>query len=239
MKNINNNHYDGYYKYDKKVAQSYNSDREMEAHWVEENRYVEQYFKIHKIEKLLDLPVGTGRFFKYYRHISQLVGIDISEDMLDEARKNMNCLDKDIKVTLEKGDVFNLHFANNSFDGIIVFRLFHLIPERQLEAAIKELCRIGSKDIIVQSYEYSSPPFFQRVKRRIKFELKKIIKPKPVQQNTNTTPWSHIEAFTHTENLISDCFKKYEFIEKEKKLLCFYNERKVLATIYSKVNFHK
>ena len=52
--------YDGYYKYDRTVAESYDSSREIEDHWSHENRFIERYFRNRLTETLLDLPGGYG-----------------------------------------------------------------------------------------------------------------------------------------------------------------------------------
>ncbi len=236
MQNIKKHPYGGYYKYDEAVAKTYDNDRSTEKHWIEENAFVEQYFKIHKVEKLLDLPVGTGRFFNFYKNINQLTGIDISEAMLTEARKNLQLLDKTTHVTLQKGDVFNLSFLNDSFDCILVFRLLHLIPQNKLEGAIKELCRVGNRDIVVQSYEQISISFFQLIKRKIKYKLKIILKLKTKQQdNKGIKPWSHIEAYFHEYGLINLYFKKYGFKKKKEILLSHYDGANIYVTIYAKI----
>jgi len=229
--------YDGYTKYDRTVAQSYDETRENEEHWVHEMRFVEKYFRDRKIHKLLDLPVGTGRFFAYYSGVSNLTGVDISEEMLNEARKKIHLLPQTATVQLEQGDVFALRFEDFEFEAVIVMRLFHLIPENMLLGAIKELCRVTRGDIVVQTYapikvlSQKRPSILKRIAARLHRELTR-----PIKSNscTATTPWSHIQAFYHSQALIDSMFNSCGFDVSLSERLDVYHGNEVNATIYSK-----
>jgi ubiquinone/menaquinone biosynthesis C-methylase UbiE len=237
MENNNGIEYDGYYKYDAHVASNYNLDRQNEEHWIKENNFVLQYFKKNRVEHLLDLPVGTGRFFEFYENINKITGIDISDAMLTEAEKKLQSLAYAEKIRLEKGDVFNLKYRDASFDTIIVFRLFHLIPEDKLDDAIKELCRVGKRDVIVQSYELLKLSFLERVKNKLKRAFKKILNLKTSKGTKNETkekPWSHISAYFYKEGLISSYFFKNGYSISQREILCSYETAKVIVTIFTK-----
>jgi ubiquinone/menaquinone biosynthesis C-methylase UbiE len=228
--------YDGYHKYDIKVSTNYDSDRQNEEHWLKENNFVFQHFEKHRAEHLLDIPVGTGRFFEFYENINKITGIDISDAMLTEAEKKLQSLAYAEKIRLEKGDVFNLKYRDASFDTIIVFRLFHLIPEDKLDDAIKELCRVGKRDIIVQSYELLKPSFLERVKNKLNREFKKILNLNTysTKNETKETPWSHISAYFYKEGLISSYFVKNGYSTSQREILCTYETAKVIVTIFTK-----
>ena len=76
--------------YDAVVANSYDTDREGEDHWIKENEFVRKYFESHSAVNILDLPVGTGRFLPFYPVQSNVFGVDISEHMLEQARLKLN-----------------------------------------------------------------------------------------------------------------------------------------------------
>ena len=68
--------------YNRQIAESYDADRQSEEHWAKENEFITKYFKKKSADVLLDLPVGTGRFLKFYPLINKITGANISNDML-------------------------------------------------------------------------------------------------------------------------------------------------------------
>ncbi|MFX0093428.1 MAG: methyltransferase domain-containing protein [Candidatus Hodarchaeota archaeon] len=68
--------------------------------------------------KVCEIGCGPGEVSHYLKaHNVDIFGIDISQKMVNEARK----LSPNIKF--EKGDVFNLHFDNKSLAGVVAFYL--------------------------------------------------------------------------------------------------------------------
>ncbi len=100
-------------KYDKSAAIKYEHKRK-NAHkkttkttWEFEHNVV--YKILHKYCPLMimDAPVGTGRFFDIYKKLGcKVTGIDISKDMLEQARR------KDFDCTLIHGSLFDYEFFN-------------------------------------------------------------------------------------------------------------------------------
>ena len=62
-------------------------------------------------KKILDVACGTGFFFSEYGQ-NRIYGIDISEEMLDIARKLKN---RNV-ISLKKADATKLPFKDNFFD---------------------------------------------------------------------------------------------------------------------------
>ncbi len=224
--------YDGYYKYDKNVADSYEESRRVEQHWEREDDFVKKYLQRKKVKKLLDIPVGTGRFFDYYNKIDMVIGVDISDAMIAKSQEKLSRLSLDTCITIEQGDIFDLRFDNSEFDCIIVFRLFHLMSEQSISYAIKELCRVADKDIIVQSYV--QPNKLRYLTSKIISKLN-IYKPK-TDISEGTKPWSHIQAYYHSQSFLDSEFKKHNFFPVTYKVLDIYGDYDVRATIYSKKN---
>src|SRR6185295_18414018 len=79
--------YDGYRKYTAEVASNYERDRQVEAHWWKEDAFIREHFRDRPAARLLDIPVGTGRFLPHYKRAQTVVGVDVSDDMLIEARR--------------------------------------------------------------------------------------------------------------------------------------------------------
>lgn len=96
---------------------------------------------------LLDIPVGTGRFFEYYKELScQVIGMDVSEDMLSEAKQKSEQLA--YPVTLRLGDVFAISLPDNDVDVSLCMRLLNLFSFDDFSRALGELSRVSKQDII-------------------------------------------------------------------------------------------
>lgn len=239
-KDLKSQDYDGYHKYDKNVAKNYEKHRQDEKHWKEEDKFIENYILLRKnqISSLLDLPIGTGRFIHHYVNINSVVGIDISDSMLDEAREKLHCLPPDTSINLLQGSVFDLDFPDKQFDSTIIFRLFHLMPQASVKMAIKEICRVTRKEIVVQTYVPMN--YFSILYRKAITKLKMIINYRNVssikETQDTTKPWSHIQAYYHRQEFFNDEFRKFNFFPITSNLLDKYENCEVRVTIFSKKN---
>jgi SAM-dependent methyltransferase len=75
--------------------------------------------------RVLDLGCGTGRYFHCVRNARELVGLDISKQMLDAARDPVRAEDVTArKVTLLQGDLFSANFRDGEFDLIYCLGVF-------------------------------------------------------------------------------------------------------------------
>jgi hypothetical protein len=96
---------------------------------------------------VLDCPVGTGRFVPIY-HNRELpcVGVDLSADMLAEARRKYPSLE------LCKGSIFGLPFTNKQFATAVCVRLLDWLTPEEMAQAVAELRRVAH--ILVVSIRY-------------------------------------------------------------------------------------
>jgi ubiquinone/menaquinone biosynthesis C-methylase UbiE len=218
--------YDGYHKYDRAVAESYDEARQGELHWWREDEFVQEFFGRERVNRLLDLPVGTGRFFRHYTSVQSLTGIDVSENMLEQARKNLHSLPAGVSVRLERGDVFSLRFSEAEFDAAIVWRLFHLIPPDLLPGAIRELCRVTSKNILLQSYVPVERSTWRAGLSRVRGWMRWTV--------TDSSPWSHIRSYVHNQRRIDELFADSGFDSSTSVVLDKYGGQDVRASVYTK-----
>ncbi len=103
------------------------------------NQLMAEYLglKKDKTKKLLDVGCGGGFFLKETEKFVSCVGIDFSEEALNQAKKN--CESK-----LVLGSALNLPFKNNSFDFIACLgSLEHFID---MEKALNEMNRVLKKN---------------------------------------------------------------------------------------------
>ena len=75
--------------------------------------------------RVLDLGCGTGRYFHCIENARELVGLDISQQMLDAARNPVRGDEVTAReVTLVQGDLFSAKFEAGSFDFIYCMGVF-------------------------------------------------------------------------------------------------------------------
>jgi SAM-dependent methyltransferase len=131
------------------TAAGYEQQRIGEPSWPREQASVSSMLEVFSPQAtLIDVPVGTGRFFEFY-HARKLrpTGVDVSGDMLAQARRK--ALDVGLTATLEEGDIRRLRFAADAFDGAVCIRLLNLIEFPDVVQAIRELARVSRHYVIL------------------------------------------------------------------------------------------
>lgn len=106
-----------------------------------------------------DVAIMTHRLLKPRK----IIGIDISEKMLDIGRQKINKLQLNESIELQKGDSEAINFPDNTFDAITV--AFGVRNFEQLDKGLAEMFRVlkpGGKAVIL---EFSQPkdPAFKRL----------------------------------------------------------------------------
>jgi SAM-dependent methyltransferase len=252
--------YDGYHKYTGSVAANYESDRQVEAHWWKEDEFIREFFREKVVSSLLDTPVGTGRFFRHYKCAGTVVGLDVSEDMLNEARLKLALLPPATIGSVERGDIFSLRFGDRQFSLAVVWRLLHLIPADLLPSAIAELSRVTDRELVVQTYTVvpaqdsaarRSPLGTvlrrgRRIARRLVRTLGAVSRattrstgadPNPAADEVSRAgdkPWSHIQAAYHSQECIDSLFAKNGFVAAFARVLDTYDNCDVRVTVYQR-----
>jgi ubiquinone/menaquinone biosynthesis C-methylase UbiE len=105
---------------------------------------------------ILDLPTGTGRLSVGLSRLgARVVGGDISGGMLRAAAAKAGS-DGLSRIHFAQMNAGKLPFADNTFDGVISFKFFHLIPNDVKATLLGEMIRVlkpGRKLIV----EFNSP----------------------------------------------------------------------------------
>jgi demethylmenaquinone methyltransferase/2-methoxy-6-polyprenyl-1,4-benzoquinol methylase len=109
---------------------------------------------------ILDVATGTGDFSIEALTLKpeKVIGVDISEGMLDVGRQKMKERNLDKIIELKLGDSENLPFADNYFDAVIV--AFGVRNFENLERGLAEMHRVlrpGGRVVIL---EFSRPSKF-------------------------------------------------------------------------------
>ena len=117
--------------------------------------------------RILDVATGTGDLaIEMARRIRdvQVLGVDLSEGMLDVARRKVTARGLDGRVVLDAGDAEHLHVADASVDVATV--AFGVRNFGDLDAGLREMARTikpGGKVVVL---EFSAPqPAVQGVVR--------------------------------------------------------------------------
>lgn len=134
-------------KYRGDVATGYDAKRETSPKWHAEDRIVKDMLKdLTTGDRVLDCPVGTGRFLPYYAERGFLVrALDISEDMLAEARKK---IEEQTRFRFGIGDARRLDCPDKSVDAALMIRLTRWLSPEDRTLALREMQRVARKKVI-------------------------------------------------------------------------------------------
>ena len=110
--------------------------------------------KAQRGSKILDVATGTGeQAFAFARKGYEVVGIDLSEAMLNVAKKKN--IYKNAKF--EVADATNLPFYDNSFDVSSISFALHEMPLSIREDLLKEMVRVTKPQGMIVVADYNLP----------------------------------------------------------------------------------
>jgi demethylmenaquinone methyltransferase / 2-methoxy-6-polyprenyl-1,4-benzoquinol methylase len=107
---------------------------------------------------VLDVATGTGDMALMAAKLlnpEKIVGIDISEKMLEIGRKKVEKEQLGTKIELLAGDGETINFPDNSFDGVMV--AFGVRNFENLEKGLKEILRVLKPGAQLVVLEFSKP----------------------------------------------------------------------------------
>lgn len=103
--------------------------------------WIVSYYKISEGMRILELGCGTGEMWKNHISLlnkcSKLVLTDISEGMIETARKNIGNLHN---ATYQVVDIQEIPFESNSFDMVIANMMLYHVPD--LKKGLSEVKRV-------------------------------------------------------------------------------------------------
>ena len=114
----------------------------------------------HAPANILDVATGTGDFAieSLKTGAQEIVGVDISEEMLNYGRIKINAMGVSKRITLQGGDAEELGFADNYFEAVTV--AFGVRNFENLSEGLRELYRVLKPGGIVCILEFSKPSVF-------------------------------------------------------------------------------
>ncbi|MDX2191271.1 MAG: bifunctional demethylmenaquinone methyltransferase/2-methoxy-6-polyprenyl-1,4-benzoquinol methylase UbiE [Bacteroidota bacterium] len=133
-----------------------------------------QLLKKYQPNTILDIATGTGDFAIQALELKphSVVGIDISQGMLDFGNIKLKKKSLDKVISLTNGDAENIQFEDNSFDTVI--SAFGVRNFQNLEKGLQEIYRVLKSGQPLVILEFSKPNTFP-VKQIFQFYFKFIL----------------------------------------------------------------
>jgi phosphatidylethanolamine/phosphatidyl-N-methylethanolamine N-methyltransferase len=104
-------------------------------------------------QRILEVGVGTGLSLPHFRPDSRVTGIDVSEEMLAQARRRAERLRLAHVEGLHVMDAENLEFADNSFDAVLALYVASVVPNPvQFAAEMRRVCIPGGTIVVVNHF---------------------------------------------------------------------------------------
>jgi ubiquinone/menaquinone biosynthesis C-methylase UbiE len=108
---------------------------------------------------VLDVAIGTGLNLPHYDPEQTVVGIDLSPEMLEIARRRADELGR--RVDLREGDAHHLAFEDGSFDSVVcTFSLCNIPDPQQALNEMNRVLRVGGRLILVDHIRSSTKPVY-------------------------------------------------------------------------------
>ena len=117
-------------------------------------------------QQILEVGVGTGIGLPLYPRHASVIGVDLSEGMLDHARARVDQHDLH-NVRLIQMDATELKFDDSSFDVVYAPYFINCVPDPLAVAAeMRRVCRPGGRLVFLNHF-LSSNPISSRLERAI------------------------------------------------------------------------
>jgi SAM-dependent methyltransferase len=102
-------------------------------------------------KNILEVACGTGRFtVMLLERGADVVGLDISEPMLRQARQKARAAGVEDRLELMRGDAARLPFPDDHFDAVMAMRFFHLADTPA--AFLSEMRRVTDGQVFFDTF---------------------------------------------------------------------------------------
>lgn len=161
---------------------------------------------VSKPKVILDVATGTGDFALQALsiHPEKVIGVDISEGMLEVGRKKLIQRGVDHQIELQLADSENLPFQDNNFDAVTVG--FGVRNFENLKKGLLEINRVMKPGAVLVVLEFSRParfPFKQVYNIYFKFILPVIGRLVSRDKSAYTYLPESVEAFPDGDKFIA------------------------------------
>jgi len=184
-------------RYHGAIARSYEEKRRNDGMWEREDEALEAVMAgMPPRCRVIDIPVGTGRFFPIYEASNaSVVGVDISRDMI--ALAVAKAADMALDPEVVEGSIFDIPYGAASFDLAVCIRLMNWLDIDDVNKALGELARV-SGDRLVVSIAHAIPVSVSTVAPRALAEggrlVRRVLGRKPIVLHSRTEVQAAIEG---------------------------------------------
>jgi ubiquinone/menaquinone biosynthesis C-methylase UbiE len=144
-----NNTYEAKHKYKGDIASKYNVRRQKEGKWQREQSVFKEIFsKLPEGTTIVDIPIGTGRFIPFYKKFGlHAKGVDISQDMINEARKEAES--QGYEMEFKQGSADQIPLEDSTSDYVVCARLLNWLPLPIFKNMTKDFARVARTGLIL------------------------------------------------------------------------------------------
>jgi len=109
-------------------------------------------------ERILEVGVGTGLSLPLYPQDVSVVGIDISREMLQQARTRLARDGLEPMARLMVMDAENMAFDDDSFDKVVAMYVASVVPDpARLVDEMRRVCKPGGQIFMVNHFHSRNP----------------------------------------------------------------------------------
>src|SRR5690606_9228164 len=113
--------------------------------------------RIHPGENVLEVGAGTGMSFPIYPLHADVTGVDLSEEMLQQARRKI-AEENWSHIRVLQMNAEQLEFEDSSFDVVTSFHVISVVSNpRQMMSEIIRVCKPGGRILIVNHFRSNNP----------------------------------------------------------------------------------
>jgi phosphatidylethanolamine/phosphatidyl-N-methylethanolamine N-methyltransferase len=103
--------------------------------------------------RVLEVGVGTGLSLPNYASHLEIMGIDLSPEMLERAREKVTDEGLDNVAGLYEMDAGELDFEPNSFDTVVAMYTLTVVPDpAKVMRELQRVCKVGGQVILVNHF---------------------------------------------------------------------------------------
>ena len=128
---------------------------------------------------VLEIGIGTGASFQFYPDKTNVIGIDISPDMLDLAKEKIkNNKIENKYISMMNGE--HLSFPDNTFDKVVAMYVMSVTQNpKSLVEEMKRVCKDDEDIYIVNHFSSESDKFWVKALEKGLMPISKILGWKP------------------------------------------------------------